>query len=236
MHRSYKSKKWMLHVSCKKHCMSKFPTIEKQKKGASFQLFRGKGAPPEQVNQFDCQFESGFHPLQTPQQVGKKPLHDTSKISDGKKEVHCLSLSWGLLRFFWKAVWGSFKKHLFGPFFWGMEKKICGKMTIDVIWVQVYNTNFTGSSSGIPCEVEYFGPQQLRKKLWFSHLVSMGHFSQEMTRTILLIGSVGVWSWLTHHSLLKLIAKAPEKWWQTETIWLPFGIRRVFFVKGDVTC
>ena len=116
------------------------------------------------MNQFDCRFESGFHPFQTPQQVGKKPLHDTSKISDGKKEVHCLSLSCNLLRFFWKAVGGSFKKHLFGPFFWGMEKNICGKMMIDVIWVQVYNSKFTGSCSGIPCEIEYFWASTLEKK------------------------------------------------------------------------
>lgn len=54
----------------------------------------------------------------------------------------------------------------------------------------------------------------IEKKGVIFPLSYQGHSSKEMIRTILLIGSVGVWSWLTNHFLLKLIAKAPEKWWQ----------------------
>ena len=142
--------------------MPKFPAIE-TKWSASFQLFRGKGAPPEQVNQFDCQFESGFHPLQTPQQVGNSTSRHVQDFGWEKRSPLSL-LELQFIEAFLEGVWGSFKRHLFGPFFWGMEKNICGKMMSDVIWVQLYNSKFTGSSSGIPCEVEYFWASTIEKK------------------------------------------------------------------------
>lgn len=159
----------MLYVSWKKYVCLNFQQL-KQNGVLLFNFFRGKGAPPEQVNQFDCQFESCFHRFQTPQQVGNSTSRHVQDFGWEKRSPLSL-LELQFIEAFLEGVWGSFKRHLFGPFFWGMEKNICGKMMIDVIWVLNY-TKFTGSSSGIPCEVEYFWPQQLRKKVWFSHLVT----------------------------------------------------------------
>lgn len=223
----------MLYVSWKKYVCLNFQQL-KQNGVLLFNFFRGKGAPPEQVNQFDCQFESCFHRFQTPQQVGNSTSRHVQDFGWEKRSPLSL-LELQFIEAFLEGVWGSFKRHLFGPFFWGMEKNICGKMMIDVIWVLNY-TKFYWKFQWDSMWGWIFLASTIEKKGVIFSLSYQGHSSQEMIRTILLIGSVGVWSWLTNHSLLKLIAKAPEKWWQTETIWLPFGIRRVFFVKGDVRC